>query len=535
MSPTPQERANLHHRELYFFALFRVLEAGILGIVAFTPLGQTMADIRAPMLLKLAAAGYFLAGLALLWLSLEGDMRLRRQAAIGLLLDLVVWGFALLAMDGGESGLAMFMIFNIGAGALVLAPLASLGFATAASLLLLGEYVFNRLLDDGSARTAAEAVMFSITYLGTALLCQQLRRQLSESEALASRRGEELASLSELNELVIRRMRTGILVVDGSHRIRLSNEAAWGLLGGGGSAAHLRDLAQVSEALHLSLWAWRRGGGETPKAMTFFEGGPEVLPRFVSLSLTDKLFLIFLDDSRIYSGRAEELTLFTLGRLSASIAHEIRNPLAAINYSTQLLEESPDLAETDRRLLEIIHAQCTRMNAIVQNILGLARRDRTQAEPVELVAFTRQFVNDYRESHPLETDILKASDAGKRVVALVDPQHLHQVLTILVHNALTYGRQPGKPAQVTVGACVDRHTGAPLVEVVDRGPGIPPRVAQQIFTPFFTTSEHGTGLGLYIAMQLCEANQSVLAYDPVPGGGACFRIRMPAAKSLLEA
>jgi two-component system sensor histidine kinase PilS (NtrC family) len=153
---------------------------------------------------------------------------------------------------------------------------------------------------------------------------------------------------------------------------------------------------------------------------------------------------------------------------------------------------------------------------------------------VELVAFTRQFVNDYRESHPLETDVLKASDAGKRVVALVDPAHLHQVLTILVHNALTYGRQPGKPAQVTVGACVDRHTGAPLLEVVDRGPGIPPRVAQQIFTPFFTTSEHGTGLGLYIAMQLCEANQSVLAYDPVPGGGACFRIRMPAAKSLLE-
>jgi two-component system sensor histidine kinase PilS (NtrC family) len=534
MSPTPQERANLHHRELYFFALFRVLEAGILGIVAFTPLGQTMADIRAPMLLKLAAAGYFLAGLALLWLSLEGDMRLRRQAAIGLLVDLLVWGFALLAMDGGESGLAMFMIFNIGAGALVLAPLASLGFATAASLLLLGEYVFNRLLDDGSARTAAEAVMFSITYLGTALLCQQLRRQLSESEALASRRGEELASLSELNELVIRRMRTGILVVDGSHRIRLSNEAAWGLLGGGGSAAHLRDLAQVSEALHLSLWAWRRGGGETPKAMTFFEGGPEVLPRFVSLSLTDKLFLIFLDDSRIYSGRAEELTLFTLGRLSASIAHEIRNPLAAISYSTQLLEESDGLVDADRRLLEIIHAQTTRMNGIVQNILGLARQERSQTESVELVAFTRSFVQDYAESHPLETDVLRAVHEGSRVVALVDPQHLHQVLTVLVHNALTYGRNPGEPAQVTVAVHRDVVQRMPMIEVVDRGPGIPPKVVEQIFTAFFTTSEHGTGLGLYIARQLCDANQSALTYESVPGGGSCFRIVLPMPQLLSE-
>ena len=140
-------------------------------------------------------------------------------------------------MDGGESGLAMFMIFNIGAGALILTPAASLGFAGVAALVLLGEYVFNRLLADGSARTAAEATMFSVTYLGTALLCQQLRRQMSASEALASRRGEELANLSELNELVIRRMRTGVLVVDGSHRIRLSNEAAWALVG---SATHHR-------------------------------------------------------------------------------------------------------------------------------------------------------------------------------------------------------------------------------------------------------------------------------------------------------
>jgi two-component system sensor histidine kinase PilS (NtrC family) len=142
--------------------------------------------------------------------------------------------------------------------------------------------------------------------------------------------------------------------------------------------------------------------------MTFFEGGPEVLPRFVALSQTDKLYLIFLEDSRIFSGRAEELTLFTLGRLSASIAHEIRNPLAAISYSTQLLEESPVLPDTDRRLLEIIMTQCTRMNGIVQNILGLARQERSQAESVELVAFTQSFVHDYAESHPLETDVLRA-------------------------------------------------------------------------------------------------------------------------------
>ena len=261
---------------------------------------------------------------------------------------------------------------------------------------------------------------------------------------------------------------TDSLVVDGSHRIRLSNEAAWSLLGSG--IHHRRDLIEVSEALHQSLWTWRRGRGETPKAMTFFEGGPEVLPRFVSMSLTDKLFLIFLDDSRIYSGRAEELTLFTLGRLSASIAHEIRNPLAAISYSTQLLEESAEINDADRRLLEIIHSQTTRMNGIVQNVLGLARQERSQVESVELVAFTRTFVHDYAESHPLETDLLQAVNEGTREVALVDPQHLHQVLTVLVHNALTYGRNPGEPAQVTVAVHRDVTQGMPMIEVVDRGP-----------------------------------------------------------------
>lgn len=531
MPPAPAP-VTLQHRELYFFALFRVLEAGILGIVAFTPLGATMASIREPALLQVATMGYFLVALFFLYTSRRPDYGLRRQAAVGLVFDLAVWGTALIVMHGGESGLAMFMLFNLSAAALILTPAASLGFAAVAGLALLGEYAYNKLTPDGEARTAAEAVMFSVTYLGAVLLCQQLRKQMSESEALASRRGEDLASLSELNELVIRRMRSGILVVDGSHKIRLSNEAAWALMGG--TAAHSRDLLTVSAALQKSLWDWRNERLDKPPPITFFEGGPEVLPRFVSLSLTDKLFLIFLDDSRVYSGRAEELTLATLGRLSASIAHEVRNPLAAINYSTQLLEESPDLKDTDRRLLEIIHSQCTRMNGIVQNILGLARQERSQSESIELVAFTREFVRDYAESHPLETDVLAAIDPGSRVMALVDRAQLHQVLTILVHNALTYGRQPGQPAKVTVAVRRERDSGSPIVEVIDRGPGIPARTADQIFAPFFTTSAHGTGLGLYIARQLCEANQAMLSFEPVPGNGSCFRILMPRPHGLWE-
>src|SRR6187551_973176 len=133
------------HRELYFFALFRVLEAGILGIVAFTPLGATMAVIREPHLMQGVVLGYFLLSLVLLYTSRSDRIGARTQAAFGLVLDQLTWGTALLVMDGGESGLAMFMVFNIGAGALILRPAVSVGLAVTAGGILVAEYIFNKL------------------------------------------------------------------------------------------------------------------------------------------------------------------------------------------------------------------------------------------------------------------------------------------------------------------------------------------------------------------------------------------------------
>jgi two-component system, NtrC family, sensor histidine kinase PilS len=522
----------LQRREIYFFSLYRILEAGLFALVAFSPVGMLLARQEYPWLAKSGAVTYLLIAGFFMWASTRSTMRIRRQIALGLVFDLSAAATVLFAFQGLDSGVCLLLIFNIAAAGLILSMRASVGFALVASLLVLGNYILNRVLNIDSGNTAAEAAMFSVTYVAAALLFQLISRQMSETEALAEKRGEELANLSEINELVIRRMRTGILVVDGGHRVRLANEAAWALLGN--PSPDRRSLNEVAPQLHESLWKWRRNRNETPKAMTLADTAPEVLPRFVSINVTDHLFLIFLDDSRIYSVRAEELTLSTLGRLSASIAHEIRNPLAAISYSAQLLDESVGMPEADKRLLEIIHSQCHRMNGIVENILGLARRERSQPESIELTAFTRRFVEEYRQNHPLETDVMQAVNESRLQVAMADPQHLHQVLTALVHNALSYGREPGKPAQVTVSVRKDKASGAPLIEVIDRGPGIPVRVAEQLFTPFYTTSEHGTGLGLYIAKQLCEANQCTLQFEPVPGGGACFRITMQSTQNLMS-
>ncbi|HST44011.1 MAG TPA: HAMP domain-containing sensor histidine kinase, partial [Luteimonas sp.] len=216
-----------------------------------------------------------------------------------------------------------------------------------------------------------------------------------------------------------------------------------------------------------------------------------------------------------------------------SLAHEIRNPLAAISYATQLLEESTDLNDSDRRLLQIVHQQCMRTNGIVESVLGLARRERAHPEHTDLVAFVHQFVEDYRQTMPEENGSLKAGGIARPLPAMIDPRHLQQMLTALVHNAIHHGHLPGQPARITLH--VDTHEGRPVIEVSDRGPGIPDAVTPQLFRPFFTTSEHGTGLGLYIARELCRANEASLDYVSVPGGGACFRITMAGKNALLPA
>jgi two-component system sensor histidine kinase PilS (NtrC family) len=338
--------------------------------------------------------------------------------------------------------------------------------------------------------------------------------------------------MAEVNELIIRRMRTGVLLVDGDGAIKLANEAA--MLQLGGLDEGRRDLVLAAPELAQRLQDWRRDGANEQPPLQLAAGLPEVLPRFARLLAEGDQTLVFLDDTSQDARRAESLTLATLGRFSASLAHEIRNPLAAISYATQLLEESREIAEADRRLLEIIYQQTQRMNGIVENVLGLARRERAQPEHVDLGEFIAHFVKDYRSSHPLEFDQLDAIAPAAPLGAMVDRRQLQQAVTVLVHNALVYGRLPGEPARISLRAHVD-DSGAPVLDVVDRGPGIPETVAAQLFRPFFTTSGHGTGLGLYIARELCFANEASLEHVPIPAGGACFRIRLPGTRAFATA
>ena len=513
-------------RELHFLTLYRLLEAALLCLVVFGPAAALLAPPRDPVLGRIVAVAYLGAALLLFHGGRRG--RIRTQVLLGAAVDIGCASLAMHALPQLDAGIAMMMLFNVGAAALLLPLRLGLGVGLAASATFAAEYGWTLLDGREPGHSLAELSMFSVSYLAIATLTNLLGRQMRAAEALAAQRGSQVADLAEVNELIIRRMRTGVLLVDGDGVIKLANEAAVLLLGG--NALDHRPLAEASPALAARLADWKVEGQAVPLAVQLAPGLPEVQPRFARLLAAGDQALVFLDDTTLAAQRAESLTLATLGRFSASLAHEIRNPLAAISYATQLMEESPDIPDADRRLLEIIYQQTQRMNGIVENVLGLAKRERAQPEHVELGELARTFVADYLASHPLDADTLEAQVPATPTPCLVDRKQLQQVLTALVQNALTYGRLPGEPARVSVRVH-QAEGGPPLVDVVDRGPGIPESTASQLFKPFHTTSPHGTGLGLYIARELCLANQASLDHVPLPAGGACFRIRLVPAGS----
>jgi two-component system sensor histidine kinase PilS (NtrC family) len=526
---TAASPGDITRRELYFFNLYRCLEAVVyIGLVA-TPFAVQWVTVSRPMLGQAAALIYLVVAVALL----IGTDRLRPRlvGAISgsLLIDIVAASLVLVSLSG-HNLVPMMLLVNVGIAALLLPHRAYL-FAAFAAFGVTVPYAYAHLTGTPE-RSGVETAAVVVAYFIVAALLRYLGGHMRATEDLAAQRGVDLLNLEQINDLIIQRMKTGVLLVDQANHILRINESAWHLIGN--PSPNQRELGAVASELSRRLYHWRHSGKTDQTAIALAADVPEVIPRFTRLAPNDDTnVLIFLDDTSLLSRRAEELTLSSLGRLSASIAHEIRNPLAAIRYSAQLLAESPDLNSEDKRLVDIINNHCTRANDVVENILQLSRRERSRPETIDLNSWVLAFVEDYKQSNDLGGDHLRAVTQNRQIEAMVDPQHLQQVVWNLVQNAIRYGRQPSQPARVSVVARLMGDKGPPLIEVIDRGPGIPPKVAAQIFEPFYTTHEYGTGLGLYLAKQMSEASQASLEYVPVAGGGACFRITLTPAGALL--
>ena len=527
LSSTPVADAYPHRRTLAWFFLFRLCVAfGLL--LAFVPSPTNLLRTEVPLSLSawvsLLYALLVLLGTlsyALKWPSKE------QQVQISVFLDIVAFTLLLHGSGGAHAGLGLLLAIAVAAGALLMQGRLALLFASFATLGVIAQQVYAELYTGSAAGSLTLAGLLGITYFAVAMLAHVLYRRIRETEQLAARRQVDVDDLSELNEFIIQSMGTGVLVVDQKQQLRLMNGAAIQLLGLPlmASGELLQDVAP-----RLAEWLNAQQGNTVPQdeSGSILVRDHELKPTYRPLGEgADAGSLIFLRDNRELIREAQQIKLASLGRLTASIAHNIRNPLSAVSHAGQLLAESPTLDAGDRRLLDIIRRNSNRINDTIESILQLSRRKATPKH-IELGGWLREFCAEVRETHTLSEDGLRLSVPESALVVDMDPRHLHQIMSNLCDNALKHGKNAQEPARIGIRAQADPIRGHPMIEVSDNGPGIDPATVGEIFNPFFSTSPSGTGLGLYIAKELGETNGAELEYIAPEHPGTCFRLCFPA-------
>jgi two-component system sensor histidine kinase PilS (NtrC family) len=431
------------------------------------------------------------------------------------------------ASGGMTSGLAALLVLPLGAASFIMRQELALMFAAIATLAVLAQQGFSTLASRGDSGDFAAAGIVGALLFIVALGVGPIAKRLRESEEKVRQRDVDVANLAELNQFIVQHLRESILVVDANDSIRLINESAASLLEGG-PVVPGTPLGEVSPRLLFLLDTWRRHSydwQQSSLSLMSSDGGSLVQPHFVSLGQEGRgPTLIFLEDTTMIAERVQQSKLAALGRLSASIAHEIRNPVGAMSHAAQLLAEVTTLSPQERRLTSIITNNSERVSSIIDNVLQLSRRDSTRQERIELNGWLREFMTEFRETTQTDEHVLRVLSSEQDIDVRVDPSHLQQLLWNLCENALKYGRLPGanEPIEIRTGRIPvsDR----PYLEILDRGPGIESSDAERIFEPFFTAGKGGTGLGLFIARELAQCNRAILIYEPRTTGGSIFRL-----------
>jgi two-component system sensor histidine kinase PilS (NtrC family) len=267
--------------------------------------------------------------------------------------------------------------------------------------------------------------------------------------------------------------------------------------------------------------------------MLQFNDQPEIYSRFMRLATgSESLYMVIFEDTLLYNQRLQQSKLASLGQLTASIAHEIRNPLAAISHAGQLLSENPSLAAQDQRLTAIIQTHCQRVNHIIEDVLQLSRRSDSRREKIYLLQWVENYLLNFELESYKHVGAFEIETTQTEPISIYfDPSHLKQIIDNLCQNALRYG----KPELGTIRLHVGRTQHAPYLEIIDNGSGISHEQQKHLFSPFFTTSTSGTGLGLYICKELAELNQAHLSYHLDDNHRSCFRLSLlDAEKNLIE-
>lgn len=513
-------------RALTLLHLFRLLLGAVLLSVFFLVAEPRLIGSHDPSLAWAAIAAMLGSSCVLLLLTQRRLFGVRLQTYVQFAVDLIALIALMHASGGVSSGFGGLLVVSVGGAALLVPQDRAFFLAAVTALALLLEQMLAQWQGmTGVEQFAPAGILGAVIFVITGVV-QLLRRRVVETEALAMQRGVDLQNLVELNEYIIQHLRESIVVVDAGDRIRLINESAVKHLGTNAQAAD-KPMRSVSPTLTDRLIRWRAMQDETAtdRAFASADGSTNVQPHFAPLGANrGEGVVIFLEDVSLIAEKVQQSKLAALGRLSASIAHEIRNPLGALSHAGQLLAESSAMGPDEHRLTDIIRVNSKRVSQIVDSVLALSKRDTTRPEHLRLRAWSEAFADEFVRTQELYEGAIAVSGDAADVEAQMDPTHLHQVLWNLCDNAVKYASVAAGAISVELTPGTQETSGRPYLEIADRGPGVPSDKVEQIFEPFYTGQRGGTGLGLYICRELCERNGATLRYGPRAGGGSVFRI-----------
>ncbi|MQX54840.1 sensor histidine kinase [Alcanivorax sediminis] len=443
------------------------------------------------------------------------DFRRQRRAFPGwaqptaLISDLIMLTLVVHAQGGLAGGLAVLLLVTVAAGNILLQG--RLGFLIAALATLSAmfeQFYFSIQEQFDSPFLLTESGLLGIAFFMVSLIIQQIAQRLEQSEQIARSQRVAIERLEALNQQIVQRMRTGVMVFDDQYRILMSNH----------SANNLFDSPMLGKRLSQSLISRHERWQDNPMlplaSLRVSEQSPNLSPRFAKLDTGhENLTLLFLEDTSRVAQEAQQLNLASLGRLSATLAHEIRNPLSAINHATELLLDG-EPTEEDRHLLSIIRNHVTRVNGIIHDVLDLSRRGKGNAERFALSTVLRPVFDNWSMKSPPPSIELTC---GNEVEVRFDPNQLTQILDNLISNALKHG---GDGIRIILSCGIHSRTGLPWLRVSDNGKGISADAALHLFEPFYTTASDGNGLGLYLCRELCQANQATLDLEDTETGAS---------------
>jgi two-component system sensor histidine kinase PilS (NtrC family) len=521
--------SDLAWRVIGLLNLYRVLVPLVLVSMQLLAGPQWAPVATRPSMFMSACVAYFTAGVLLVIARRLEWASLRIVAFVNAGVDSAAIALILYAGGGISSGLGILLVLPVAALAVLADHRDAFLIAAVAALGVLVQQVFVTLADSTPTTDYTAAGVLGVVLFGIALSLWPVANRLRESEALVRKQELDLANLAHLSQYIVQHLRESILVIDPQDRIRLINESAAQMLGDDKAYPDVLIGEAAPQLLYL-LETWRQSSSSTaafPNADPTFvsaDGGRVIRAHFAPLGAASPTpVIVFLEDTSLLAERVQQSKLAALGRLSASIAHEIRNPVGAMSHAGQLLAESPNVSAEDRRLTEIIRNNADRVSGIINNVLRLSKREETHAERLLLQSWCEEFHEEFCETMQWPRERVRVSGLAAGIEVRADPSQLRQIVWNLCENALKHGVQQSPDQVVEIRYGRMNPAARPFLEIADRGPGVAAEHAERIFEPFFSGGR-GTGLGLFLARELAQTNGATLLYEARPGGGSIFRL-----------